>query len=139
MEDLKNIQETMPSEEDDNYGGLPWFGKSYLDEEPSSAGVPNESSSVPGGDNKPGKGKGVSRSSGRSRKSLPGDESVNGNQPAIRHLKVNFSDAEYYFLKAAALSSFRSIGAYVRDCVLAELKTKKEQDRVRDFFDADLF
>ena len=83
-------------------------------------------------------GKGVSRPSDRSRKSLSGDKSINGNQLTIRHLKVDFSDAEYSFLKAAAFSTGKSIGAYVRDCVLAELKTKKVQDSVRDFFEANL-
>lgn len=69
-------------------------------------------------------------------------DNIDASRPScskVRHLKVDFSDAEYSFLKAAALTSGKSIGAYVRDCVLAELKTKKMQDRVRDFFDADIF
>lgn len=134
MEDLKNIQKTMPSEEDDNYGGLPWFGKSFLEEEPSSAEVPNETSSVPGGDNKPGKGKGKNKNSDNLRKSAS-DSDVSDVGSDLRFIKVHFSYDEYKFLKALVLVMGESIGSYVRRCVMSDLKSQKNLRLVREYFD----
>ena len=106
MEDLKNIQETIPSEEDDNYGGLPWFGKSFLEEE----------------------------SSDNLRKSAS-DSDISDVGSDLRFIKVHFSDDEYMFLKALVLVMGESIGSYVRRCVMSDLRSQKNLRLVREHFD----
>ena len=133
MEDLKNIQETIPSEEDDNYGGLPWFGKSFLEEESSSAEDPNETSSVPGGNNKPRKRKGKNKNSDNLRKSAS-DSDISDVGSDLRFIKVHFSDDEYMFLKALVLVMGESIGSYVRRCVMSDLKSQKNLRLVSEHF-----